>query len=405
MPFDNEDRPSASRPPPGKGAIFSTTPRLSDLDIERPQETPSRPEIPNQRLEIPSSQSHAALLEDHEILKAQVASLLRRQERDRLHRDQHAQRSQGASPPHQGPPDSMSRATFAEIAKYDGKGGTLRLRAFIHKLDSYFRYANTPKNLQLILAENKLTGTLETLWFSHQETIDDPSWESMKELLRLHFANDFETLEAHRKLRALRQTGTVQQYTAQFNTLAALLHDSVGDQALLLQYAENLSDVVRKSIATVPGNVGSLHSCQSAALQFDAFTRATTEKRPSALNTTASKGQGTAKTRGRGGNRGAKRGGDRKDRESQANRKPKYPCKFCRSADHFPSDCPLIPADLHAIARQNQTEHRHNQNTDRRQIEQHAGGAHAAPQDEAHHPPGQARALHAHARQVQGRTT
>ncbi|KAG5457030.1 MAG: hypothetical protein BJ554DRAFT_3069 [Olpidium bornovanus] len=48
----------------------------------------------------------------------------------------------------------------------------------------------------------------------------------MKSLLRLHFAIEFETFEAHGRLRALRQTGTVQQYTAHFNTLPALLHDS-----------------------------------------------------------------------------------------------------------------------------------------------------------------------------------
>ena len=241
------------------------------------------------------------------------------------------------------------RSALTEIAKFEGKGGAVKLRAFIHKLDRYFQISRTPVDLQVVLAENKLTGSAESLWFAHVDAGGLETWSELKRLLHLHYSNQFEVLEATQKLKALRQSGSVQEYTTQFNTIASILGPETGDHARLIMYLDNLSDAVRKAIVAVPGNASSLLACQGAALQYDAFTRlstATTSIKASALTANsdnAGKNQSKAKKTQSQNNKG-------KDKGPKA---PRYPCKFCRANDHFPSDCPKIPAELHELAKRN----------------------------------------------------
>ncbi|KAG5463252.1 MAG: hypothetical protein BJ554DRAFT_682 [Olpidium bornovanus] len=242
-------------------------------------------------------------------------------------------------------------------------------------MDSYFSYAWAAPDLQLIFVENRLTGTPESLRFSYLEWNPvSASWSELKALLCQRYSSDYDTLAAHCRLRSLCQTGSVQHYTTQFNMIAATLRDTIGDQALLLQYAENLSESVKKVIATVPGNVTSLQNYQEAALQYDGFLRATADQRPSALAAWSGGAQGDNPHSGRGrtarrwggsgpcstrpNQRPARGSGPRSTwpnqrfenaetpRTNNAARRPRHLCKFCRSPEQFPSDdCPLIPAD------------------------------------------------------------
>ncbi|KAG5463141.1 MAG: hypothetical protein BJ554DRAFT_1520 [Olpidium bornovanus] len=118
MPYNNDldGRASANRPP-RPGAIFSTGRLGGDLGIDPSFNT----DTPGRRVEAadPAAAAHASLLEEHEILKAQVASLLRTHE-CQLRSSQIPQQQQREQ-------DSMIQATLAEIAKFDGKANAVQL--------------------------------------------------------------------------------------------------------------------------------------------------------------------------------------------------------------------------------------------------------------------------------------
>ncbi|KAG5457033.1 MAG: hypothetical protein BJ554DRAFT_3066 [Olpidium bornovanus] len=422
MPFDNkEELPSASKPS-GKSAIFSNNLRLftSALDDLSSSSSPT-PAQQLQPLNHDECAKYHPLQEEFEAMKAQMAALMCRQERsERAARATPTLPSASAvAPVVSGAPITAPDAgiaasavnavpaftavpafnpslALADIPKFDGKGGPLHLRAFLHKLDAYFSYTKTPPALQLLLAENKLAGSAEALWFAHLEAGQDGSSQSLKDLLKLHFGSDHESIDTHRKLRALRQTGSVKTYTTQFNTLVALLgnplsHSPSLQQSLLLQYLDNLAEPVRKAIIVVPGNVATLHACQTAAIQYESFATANAHNKstmPSSMASTASssfsathqdsesqsRSRNTARynqCRQRGGSRRGSSGSGGQQRQQNRNSqrqtnqsRPRNPCKFCLSLDHFPSDCQLIPASLCAATACNQ-QHRDQPRTPR----------------------------------------
>ncbi|KAG5457338.1 MAG: hypothetical protein BJ554DRAFT_2682, partial [Olpidium bornovanus] len=321
MPFDKGEPASASKP--DKRAIFSQAPRLGDPFTEAPAHQVQPP----------------AGLDEVEELRAalqEAQNQLRRQER--------------------------RQRTYSITTQAD-------------------------------LAATKLDGMPATLWFNHLRMFqdeDDATWVNMKDLLQMHYGNDNEFMETSRRLQRLTQTGSVMEYTAQFNVLSFLLEGALSSRALTTQYFNNLADYVKRAIAAVPGNLDDLGVCQRAALQFDAATRQTRyghqdwsncQSRPDqqrwhiasdrphldarrppvhhdARTPSAHHGR-TMAPRMRDAHSTCSRDTPPLQTSyvigaaSQKHNSPLNPCKFCSSPVHFPSDCPLIPADLHAHASAN----------------------------------------------------
>jgi hypothetical protein len=118
-----------------------------------------------------------------------------------------------------------------QFAKFDGS----QPRIWFDKCENYFTIYDIPEHLKVTAAVMHLEGNAAKWWQAYKQNHKPPSWPAFCVLLQNKFgADDFRS--AITDLLALKQTGTVEDYTIAFQALQydISMHNSNYDELFLL---------------------------------------------------------------------------------------------------------------------------------------------------------------------------
>jgi hypothetical protein len=218
---------------------------------------------------------------------------------------------------------------------------------YIHKLESYFRVAELPPLMEVLVAASKFTHTADLWWRTCNIEADagasklPKTWHELKQALIKYFTPAEHATTIRLKIHQLKQHGSIVNYNNAFNQLVMQVPTMSQDDRKFL-YLQGLQKPIYSAVVTNAENMDTLATLQLAAIRQEQL-QLTAERTPvlraksvavevNATASTTKQPRGTASTRrGRGG----------QDR-NYSRRMPRSPCFICNEAGHWARDCPKI---------------------------------------------------------------
>jgi transposase InsO family protein len=268
---------------------------------------------------------------------------------------------------------------YTSIPRYDGEGDIHKLLDFTDKVDDYLAVADATPAMELTIVGMKLSGIASQMWRHHKRTCDPTSpnrirtWKELRTLFMKKKVTREQTRYMLAQLDMLKQKGSVQQYTNDFERYTMQILE-LPLEIEMHYYTRGLKVEIRKMVESNELNLTDMDTLKNACLRQDHISLGPPHGNDNNHKRSKSNDESIALTtsvRGKRQNRGgytkkgksnrqsgqhADREGDNKSdtnsndndqRNSHQTSRNKYKkknlyCYACSLAGHVTKDCPAV---------------------------------------------------------------